>query len=45
MKLLYKKATIEDIDLLTKTRIEVLRAANKLSDDIDMSEVEKQSFR
>lgn len=45
MKLLYKKPTIEDIDLLTKTRIEVLRAANKLSDDIDMSEVEKQSFR
>ena len=45
MKLLYKKATIEDIDLLTKTRIEVLRAANKLSDDIDMSEVEKQYFR
>ena len=45
MKLLYKKATIEDIDLLTKTRIEELRAANKLSDDIDMSEVEKQSFR
>ena len=44
MKLLYKKATIEDIDLLTKTRIEVLRAANKLSDDIDMSEVEKQSY-
>ena len=40
MKLLYKKATIEDIDLLTKTRIEVLCAANKLSDDIDMSEVE-----
>ena len=44
MKLLYKKATIEDIDLLTKTRIEVLRAANKLSDDIDMSEVEKHSY-
>ena len=44
MKLLYKKATIEDIDLLTKTRIEVLRAANKLSDDVDMSEVEKQSY-
>ena len=44
MKLLYKKATIEDIDLLTKTRIEVLRAANRLSDDIDMSEVEKQSY-
>ncbi len=44
MSYIYKKATIEDIDLLTRTRIEVLRAANKLSDDIDMSEVEKQSY-
>lgn len=43
MNLTYKRAAIEDIDILTKTRIEVLRAANKLSDDIDMSEVEKQS--
>lgn len=40
MNLTYKRATIEDIDLLTETRIQVLRAANKLSDDIDMSEVE-----
>lgn len=30
MNLKYKKATIDDIDILTKTRIEVLRAANKL---------------
>lgn len=30
MNLKYKKATIEDLDILTKTRIEVLRAANKL---------------
>ena len=30
MELLYKKATIEDIGILTKTRIEVLRAANQL---------------
>lgn len=44
MKLTYKKATIEDIDVLTKTRIEVLRAANQLPDDTDMSEVEKQSY-
>ena len=43
MNFLYKKATIEDIELLVKTRIEVLRAANKLSDDVDMSEVEKNS--
>ena len=39
----YKKATIEDIDELTATRIEVLRAANKLDADVDMSEVERQS--
>lgn len=39
----YKKATIEDIDELVRTRIMVLRAANKLSDDEDMSVVETQS--
>lgn len=40
----YKKATIADLDLLTKTRIEVLRAANNLSADTDMSEVQKKSY-
>lgn len=40
----YKKATIEDIDELTRTRITVLRAANKLSDDVDMSVVEQESY-
>lgn len=44
MNLSYKKATLEDINVLTETRIEVLRAANKLSDDVDMTEVEKQSY-
>ncbi len=39
----YKKATTEDIDELVRTRIIVLRAANKLSDDVDMSVVEMQS--
>jgi GNAT superfamily N-acetyltransferase len=39
----YKKATIEDIDELVTTRIIVLRATNKLSDDVDMSVVEKES--
>lgn len=43
MNLTYKKATIEDLEVLTETRIEVLRAANKLSADTDMSEVKKQS--
>lgn len=40
----YKKASIEDIDELVRTRIIVLRAANKLSDDEDMSVVEKESY-
>ena len=40
----YKKATIEDIDELVRTRIIVLRAANKVSDDVDMSLVEKESY-
>lgn len=31
----YKRATMEDIDELVRTRIIVLRAANKLSDDED----------
>lgn len=40
----YKKATIEDIDELVRTRIIFLRAANKLSNDVDMSLVEKESY-
>lgn len=44
MSITYKKATIKDIGELVKTRITVLRAANKLSEDIDMSLVEKKSF-
>lgn len=40
----YKKATIKDIDELVRTRIIVLRAANKLPDDVDMSFVEKESY-
>lgn len=38
----YKKATMKDVDELVRTRIIVLRAANKLSDDVDMSLVEKE---
>lgn len=41
MNLTYKKATIDDLDILTNTRITVLRAANKLSDDVDMSVVKE----
>ena len=40
----YKKATAEDIEELVRTRIHVLRAANRLSDDVDMSHVEKESY-
>lgn len=40
----YKKATIKDIDELVRTRIIVLRAANRLAGDVDMAEVEQESF-
>ena len=43
MNFTYKTATIEDLDVLIKTRIEVLRAANKLDESVDMSLVEKES--
>lgn len=43
-KFKYKKATLEDIDELVRTRVIVLRAANKLPDDEDMSEVEQESY-
>lgn len=45
MDLTYKKATLEDIDLLTETRIIILKAANQLSDEVDMSEVKKESYQ
>lgn len=40
----YKRAMSEDIDELVRTRIIVLHAANKLSDDVDMSKVEQETF-
>jgi len=40
----YKFATLDDIEVLTSSRIEVLRAANKLDDSVDMSQVKKESF-
>ena len=45
MELTYRKASIEDLEELTRTRVEVLRAANRLTPDADMSEVERQSER
>ena len=44
MELLYKRATMEDLALLMETRIEVLRAANRLSDEADLSEVKEPSL-
>lgn len=44
MQITYKRAALEDIEQLTETRIRVLRAANKLPLDTDMSEVERQSY-
>lgn len=43
MNLTYKKATLDDVEILIRTRIEVLRAANKLSENVDVKEVEKTS--
>jgi len=43
MELKFKRATIDDLDILVETRIQVLRAANQLSEEVDMSEVERQS--
>ena len=43
MKYDYHRATLKDIDILVRTRVEVLRAANHLDDDVDMSEVEQAS--
>lgn len=45
MSITVRMATIEDVDILTETRITVLRAANKLADDVDMSEVRAESER
>lgn len=44
MELVYKKAKRDDIETLTQSRIEVLRAANKLSENIDMTEVQNQTY-
>ena len=38
----FRVATLNDLDLLTTSRIEVLRAANKLDTSTDMANVEKE---
>lgn len=45
MQLIYRKADHSDLELLVQSRIQVLRAANNLSNDEDMSLVEKESLR
>ena len=45
MTFYYKKAGSEDLDLLVQMRTEVLRAANGLPEDTDMSEVREESYR
>ena len=40
----YKKADLQDIEELVRTRSIVLRGANQLSHDTDMSVVEKESY-
>lgn len=43
MEFVYRRAGMSDLEILVKTRIEVLRAANHLSDEINMAFVEEQS--
>ena len=44
MSITYKQANLDDIELLVKSRIIVLREANHLDDSADMSEIETQSY-
>lgn len=44
MNLTYKKAGLNDMDLLTESRIEVLRSANQLDADTDMTAIAKESY-
>ena len=43
MNFTYKKADISDLDILVKTRVQVLRAANRMEESVDLSEVERES--
>lgn len=45
MNIKFYRAGLRDLDLLVQTRIEVLYAANRLNNDVDMSEVERESRR
>lgn len=41
---IYKKAGIEDLDMLVKTRIEILKVINHIDDNTDMSDFEKSTL-
>ena len=43
MALEYKRAALEDLEILVETRIQVLRAANQLDDSADMTQVERET--
>lgn len=45
MEITYRRAGTEDLELLTRVRIEVLRAANGLDEKTDMPEVEAETRR
>ena len=44
MEYTFRKATADDLELLVDTRITVLRAANRLDDGTDMTEVRRASW-
>jgi len=44
MNITYKKADESDIEILIKTRIQVLRNVNNLSEEIDITLLEKESY-
>ena len=44
MELVYKKATIKDIEILTKSRVQVLIAANKLPENTNMENVKEKPY-
>ena len=43
MNLIFRKADISDIKILTTSRVMVLKAANQLNDDADLSLIERES--
>jgi len=44
MNLTYKRATLDDLEILTETRALVLKAVYGVADDADMAEVRAQSY-